>query len=57
MIIPVLGMRQAQILPGPLHWIIQALHLAVGIIAMVLAQRLAQHILQDSQPSEHERSA
>jgi hypothetical protein len=37
-----LGMTQARILPGSGHWIIQALHLLLGLGAMGLAERLAR---------------
>jgi hypothetical protein len=36
------GMTQAQILPGPYHWIIRTLHLSVGIVAMALADRTSR---------------
>src|SRR6476659_3407111 len=35
-----LGMTQQGILVGSLHWIIRVLHLAVGIAAMPIAERL-----------------
>jgi len=38
------GMTQTQILPGSLHWIIQVLHLLVGLGAMGLAEGLAAQI-------------
>jgi hypothetical protein len=34
------GVTQSAILPGDLHWIIQVLHLVVGVVAMGLAQNL-----------------
>ena len=34
------GMTQQRILIGELHWIIRVLHLAVGIAAMPIAERL-----------------
>jgi hypothetical protein len=37
-----LGMTQATILPGPLHWVIQVVHLLVGMAAMGLADRTAR---------------
>jgi hypothetical protein len=46
LIVPVLGMSQNQLLPGSLHWMIQVLHLLVGIIAMGLGNRLASRIKQ-----------
>ena len=35
------GMTQASLLPGRAHWIVQALHLAVGVAAMAQANLLA----------------
>ncbi|HEU4785134.1 MAG TPA: hypothetical protein VFS83_17485 [Ktedonobacterales bacterium] len=48
LIVPILGITQFQLLPGSLHWIIQALHLLVGIIAIALANILARQIAQAS---------
>ena len=39
-IVLVFGMMQSRLLLGRLHWIVQAAHLLVGIIAMGLAGRL-----------------
>src|SRR5215472_13513722 len=36
------GMNQLSILPGPSHWIIQVLHLLVGMAAVGLNERLAR---------------
>lgn len=44
-IVPVLGATQDQILVGSAHWVIRVLHLAVGIVAMALADRLYRQIL------------
>jgi deazaflavin-dependent oxidoreductase (nitroreductase family) len=41
-LMPAFGMAQTQILVGDLHWIVRAIHLLVGIGAMVLAQRIEQ---------------
>lgn len=38
------GMVQAQILPGPYHWIIRVLHLLVGLASMGLADRLSRRM-------------
>lgn len=37
-----LGMTQTQLLPGSAHWIIQVLHLLLGMGAMGLAERLGK---------------
>lgn len=39
-----LGMTQASLLPGSAHWVIQLLHLLVGLAAMGIGDRLAQNI-------------
>jgi hypothetical protein len=41
---PVLGMTQAQLLPGAAHWIVQVAHFAVGLVALSLAETLAQRL-------------
>jgi hypothetical protein len=43
-VVILLGVAQAQILPGPNHWIIRVLHLAVGLAAMAQAGGLARRI-------------
>jgi hypothetical protein len=35
-IVPLLGVNQERLLPGTLHWIIQVIHLLVGIGALAL---------------------
>ena len=39
-VIGVVGFIQAQLLPGPDHWIVRVAHLALGILAMPIAGRL-----------------
>jgi plastocyanin len=39
-----LGLTQTQLLPGDFHWVIQVLHLLIGLAAMGLAQNLATRI-------------
>lgn len=41
LIIPVLGVTQTRLLPGAAHWVIQLLHLLVGLAGMWLAMELA----------------
>lgn len=38
------GMTQAQILPGDFHWVVQVLHLLVGLAAMGQAEGLTRAI-------------
>ena len=44
LVVVALGVTQSGLMPGELHWIIQVLHLAVGIVALVLADRLGRLI-------------
>jgi hypothetical protein len=41
--VPVLGLNQTSLLPGALHWLIQVLHLLLGIGAIALAETLSRH--------------
>lgn len=45
LIVPILGLTQAGLLPGPLHWIIRVLHLLVGLAAISLSEVLARRTL------------
>lgn len=44
LIVPALGVEQLSLLPGSAHWVIQAIHLLVGIIAMGLGHALARRL-------------
>jgi hypothetical protein len=44
LITPVLGMTQAQLLPGAAHWVIQVLHLLIGLGLLGRAETLAARI-------------
>lgn len=44
LIVPLLGMAQMQLLPGSGHWVVQVLHLLVGIAAMGLGGVLAKRL-------------
>jgi hypothetical protein len=46
---PILGMSQAQLLPGTAHWVIQVVHFVVGLVALSLAEILGQR-LRNRQP-------
>jgi hypothetical protein len=41
LVVPILGLNQTELLPGSAHWVIEVIHLLVGIIAVGLAERLA----------------
>jgi hypothetical protein len=44
--LPAFGMVQGTILVGSLHWIIQVVHLLMGLIALGTADALAKHVLE-----------
>ena len=44
LILPALGVSQVRLLPGSDHWVIQATHLLVGLIAMGLGHALARRL-------------
>ena len=43
-IVPILGLTQQRLLPGEAHWVIQVLHLLVGLGAIGQAEGLAARI-------------
>lgn len=51
LLMPVLGLAQDRLLAGDMHWIIQLLHLLVGLAAIGIAQSLARAALRSSQSS------
>jgi hypothetical protein len=44
LVVPLLGVTQLRLLPGNDHWVIQALHLLVGLIAIGLGHALARRL-------------
>jgi hypothetical protein len=46
-----LGGIQTRLLPGPVHWIVQLVHLALGVGAAALAERIARRIRHASTPA------
>jgi hypothetical protein len=48
LVLPVFGVMHAGILPGSLHWIIQVVHLLLGLGALRMAEGLAAHVLRRS---------
>jgi hypothetical protein len=40
-LVPVFGILQGRLLPGPMHWVVEAVHLLIGVVAMAVAARLA----------------
>lgn len=44
LVMPALGLTQERILPGGAHWLIQIVHLLVGIGAIALGEQLARRI-------------
>ena len=45
MVVPVLGLTQTQLLPGSDHWVIQVVHLLVGLGAIGMAELMAGDVL------------
>ena len=50
-VVPALGMAQGRLLPGGAHWVIQVLHLLVGLSSMALAERLARGMQGSAVPA------
>jgi hypothetical protein len=44
LIVPILGLNQDRLLVGSAHWVIEVLHLLVGVGAVGLAEQLAARI-------------
>ena len=44
LLLPILGLTQTRLLPGDSHWVIQVLHLLVGLCAIGLGETLAARI-------------
>jgi hypothetical protein len=51
LVVPVLGLAQDRLLPGSAHWLIQVLHLLVGLAAIGQGESLAARILRRPVPS------
>lgn len=45
LVIPVFGIAQTRLLPGPAHWVVRLTHLLIAIAAMGVAARLARFTL------------
>jgi hypothetical protein len=37
-------MIQTRLLPGPGHWVVQVVHLLIGVVAMLVAGRLVRFV-------------
>lgn len=46
LIVPIVGLTQARLFPGDFHWIIQVIHLLLGLGAIGLGEDLANRIKQ-----------
>jgi len=46
LIVPAVGVTQLSLLPGRDHWVIQVIHLLVGLIAIGLGHALARRLRQ-----------
>lgn len=51
LVVPVLGVTQARILPGDLHWIVQVAHLLVGLIAIGIGDNLLAPRIRENLPT------
>lgn len=45
LVVPVFGVLQGGLLPGGAHWIVQAVHLLFGIVAIALAETLSARVV------------
>ncbi len=50
LVVVILGLTQTQILPGNLHWLIEVLHLLLGLGAIGLGERLSAGVKRIQQP-------
>lgn len=48
LIVPAFGVAQLRLLPGSWHWVIQSIHLLIGLIAIGLGHALAGRIQRGS---------
>jgi hypothetical protein len=44
LLVPLVGVTQLRLLPGADHWVIQVIHLLVGIVAIGLGHALARRV-------------
>jgi hypothetical protein len=51
LIVPILGVMHTQLLPGGAHWVIEVIHLLVGLVAIGLGNRLATMSKQRLEPA------
>lgn len=49
--VPVLGVMQSGLLRGSMHWIIEVIHLVVGLIAIGMGMRLAGSLKAEHEPA------
>lgn len=56
-VVPIFGFTQTQLLPGSAHWVIQVLHLLVGLAAIGMAQGLAARIRERQTLRDNTRQA
>jgi len=56
-IILVVGFTQTRLVPGPYHWVIRVVHLALGMLAMPIAGRLPALLPSGSGPFARGRDA
>lgn len=47
----VFGVAQANLLPGKAHWVIEVLHLLIGLVAMSFGEQLVQRLARVGAPA------
>ena len=51
LLVPIIGMAQLSLMPGSLHWVIQSVHLLIGVLAIGLGHVLSARVLRPSTSS------
>ena len=51
LVLPIYGVMHARLLPGSAHWVVQVVHLLLGIGALRLAEGLAAHVRRRTAPA------
>lgn len=51
-VMPILGVTQRFLLPSANHWIIQVLHLLIGMSAVALGHALGRHIMRERKQAQ-----
>lgn len=57
LIAPIVGLTQTSILTGGFHWVIQVIHLVIGLGAIGWGERLGQAIKSGTPAAGHQKTA